>query len=225
MTAFPVSWPDLRPDRFVAAWAAVIIAVELLAVGMYLGVTDVTITDPLILIYPFVWINVSLWAVYRTVPRPGSRQQRFIGAVVAVGYFLVLALLGGLISPGHALHGHSHATGFRLALASLSPGWSPALLYGGSLVTLSLLPFKVVGYLALGYLVYATVLDAAASVVSGVVGLISCVSCAWPLLGTVVVGLFGSTSAVAVFATNQPYGASTLVFVSAVALLMWRPLG
>ena len=106
----------------------------------------------------------------------------------------------------------------------MPPGWGPALLYGGSLVQVSLIPFKAIGYLALSYLIYATVLDAAGSALAGVVGLFSCVSCTWPILGTIVTGVFGGASAVAVVATNQPYGASTLVFLSAVALLSWRPL-
>jgi hypothetical protein len=117
---------------------------------------------------------------------------------------------------------HTHATGARIAW-ELPPGWGPAVLYGGGLVRLALIPYKLAGYAALAYLVYATVLDTAGSAVSGVVGLFSCVSCTWPIVGTVVSGIFGGTSAIAAVATSESYGLSTLVFVSAVGLLYYRP--
>ncbi len=128
-----------------------------------------------------------------------------------------------MIDLSHVAHGHAHETGLRLAYRSLPPGFGPALLYSGSVVSLNLFPYQVVGYAALAYLVYATVLDAAGSAVSGLLGLFSCVSCTWPVIGTVVAGLFGSGSAVYAFALSRSFLLSTLVFVSAVALLRWRP--
>jgi hypothetical protein len=86
------------------------------------------------------------------------------------------------------------------------------------------MPYKLVGYLALAYLVYATVLDAAGTVVSGSLGLLSCVSCTWPVVGSLVTSLFGSGSAVVVAATTWPYDISTAAFLATVALLTWRPL-
>lgn len=95
--------------------------------------------------------------------------------------------------------------------------------YEGSLLRLSLQFYKVVGYVTLAYLVYTTVVDATRTAVSGVIGLFSCVSCSWPILGTVATSLFGSGSAVVTGALRQSYGLSTLVFLSAVALLYYRP--
>ena len=68
-----------------------------------------------------------------------------------------------------------------------------------------------------------TVVDAAASGLAGFVGLFSCVSCTWPLLATVFTGIFGTASAAASIVTGQPYGASTVVFLASVAMLVWRP--
>ena len=211
-----------RPNRATLLWAALVLNVEALAVVAFLFVSDARIIDPLpTIVYPMVWIDVSLWAVATTTPAAGSTRRRRLAATLAVGYFLVLAYVGGILNPGHALHGHAHASGFRVQLLSLPPGWNPALYYGGSLVSVALIPFKTAGYLALAYLVYATVLEAAGSALAGIAGLFSCVSCTWPIVGTVVTGLFGS--AAGVVALNHSYGLSTLVFLSAVALLYYRP--
>lgn len=205
------------PGRTVALWAALVINVEVMLVAIYLLVADVTITAPRFLVYPFIWINLGLWAVVTVTPPPASSRIRRIGLAIGIGYFAVLAVVGGLLAFDPV------GAGFRIAW-ELPPGWGPALLYQGDLLRLAIVPYKLVGYVALSYLVYATVLDAAGSAVTGLVGLFSCVSCAWPVLGTVVTGVFGGSSAVAAVATNQPYGVSTLVFVTAIGLLVWRPL-
>jgi len=96
-------------------------------------------------------------------------------------------------------------------------------MYGGSYVNLVLMPFKVFGYLVLATLVYATVIEATKNMLSGVVGLFSCVSCTFPVLAALASGFFGSSSAVAAAVYSQSYGLSTAVFVLTVALLLWRP--
>lgn len=205
-------------------YAGLVLNVEVILVLLYWVASPTTITHPLILVYPFVWINLSLWAV-SSVQRPDvpRRRQLVVGALTGL-YFLVLVVAGGLVGPGHAFHGHSHGTGaVRLALTSMPPGWSPALLYGGDLVRFSLFPYKLVGYLALSYLVFVTLLDVSGSALSGALGFASCVSCTWPILGTAVTALFGGGSILATVATNQPYGLSTFVFATSVGLLVWRP--
>ncbi|MFB6269783.1 MAG: ABC transporter ATP-binding protein, partial [Halobacterium sp.] len=67
------------------------------------------------------------------------------------------------------------------------------------------------------------VLDAAKTGVAGLLGLLSCVSCTWPVAATLFTGAFGGASAVAAAAQNEPYAVSTVVFVSSVLLLVWRP--
>lgn len=212
-----------RPGRELAIAGAAVLAVELLAVGLYLRFAPVEVTDPFILVYPLVWINVALWAVWRTEPPAATDRRRLAVGLLAVAYFGVLAVVGGLVDLSPLLDGHARPSQLRVAYATLPPGYGPALLYTGPTVGLTLLPYQVVGYLTLAYLVYATVLEAAGSAVSGLLGLFSCVSCTWPVIGTVLAGLVGSGSAIYAVALSQSYLLSTLVFVSAVALLRWRP--
>jgi hypothetical protein len=168
-------------------------------------------------VYGLLWVFVGAAVLAVTRVSPASASTRRRAALVAVGYFAVLAYAGGLVIPA----GSAGDVGVRVAY--LPPGWGPAVVYQGSLVNLVLMPARVVGYLALTYLVYATVVDAAQAAVSGVVGLLSCVSCTWPVLGSVLTGVFGAGSAVAGVATAYSYDISTAVFLVTVALLAWRP--
>lgn len=209
---------DLRPSRETAVWWAVVLNTELLVLLVYLLVETPIITRPVFYLVPFAWINAALWGVLRVSPTDGSTRQRVAAGLLAGGYLLVLGYFGGLFGPSAG-----PATGLRVAFDSIPPGWGPAVIYGGSVVQFALLPFKLVGYLALAYLVYATVLDAASSVVGGVLGLFSCVSCTLPVIAGIVSGVVGSTSSVAAAAYSQSYLLSTVVFVVTVGLLVWRP--
>jgi len=206
----------LRPTRDTVLWAGLLVNTELILTFTYLLLSDATITEWRYLVFPFVWINGSIWVFARTKPEARSARTRYLGAAIAVGYFLLLASVGGIVNPGGM-----PALGWRVAW--LPPGWGPALLYTSSDLKLSLMPYKVVGYLALAYLVYDTVLDTAGSAVSGLVGFVSCVSCTWPVVATLAAGLAGSGTAVAAAASEWSYTIGTLAFVVTVALLRWRP--
>jgi len=215
MASRTVSTSQFRPDRSTLLYAALLLNGELAVVLFYYAVSSSVPRDLVVLAYPFVWINVALWGV-STVDLPSaSRNQRLAAFGVGAAYFLVLAGVGGLF----VLRG----AGLGPRIAWLPPGWGPTLVYSGTTFTMSLFPFKVVGYAALAYLVAATVLDAARTGVAGLLGLFSCVSCTWPVAATLLTGAFGGASAVAAFAENEPYGLSTAVFVSSVLLLVWRP--
>ncbi|UPV73466.1 hypothetical protein M0R89_13045 [Halorussus limi] len=211
-----VSLDRLRPDRDTLLWAGLVLNTELILTFAYLLLADVTVTEWRYLVFPYVWLNLSVWALVRTTPSADSPRSRYIGATIAVGYFLLLAYVGGLLAPG----GH-HALGWRVAW--LPPGWGPALLYTGTAVKISLFPYKLVGYLTLAYLVYDTVLETAGSAVSGLLGLVSCVSCTWPVVATLAAGLAGSGTAVAAAASEWSYTLGTLAFAATVVLLRWRP--
>lgn len=216
-----------RPGGETLAWAGLLVTTEfLLAVG-YVALSGVTVTDWTLYVVPFVWINVGLWALVRTRPASAPGRKRRVAAAIAVGYFLLLGYFGGLYGPGGG-----SITGLRLSLTTLPPGWSPAVLYNGAGVSVALLPYKVVGYAALSYLVYATALDATSALVGGVVGLFSCVSCSFPLFAGILTGIVGGGGALAVGSasgisllglTVGPYVLSTAVFVVTVGLLAWRP--
>ncbi len=206
-------------ERETLLYGAALLNAEILLVLGYLAVVGPQVTRPLFYVYPFVWINAAVYAVWRTdLPTAPSRRRLAAGAV-ALAYLAVLSYVGGLFGFGAG----GAATGLRLELAALPPGWSPALIYAGTALQFALLPFKVVGYLALAYLLYATLLDAAAGLVGGLLGLFSCVSCTLPVIAGVLSGFVGGAGAVAAAAYGQSYALSTVVYVVTVALLLWRP--
>ncbi|WP_458206230.1 DUF7546 family protein [Haladaptatus sp. NG-SE-30] len=209
-----------RPSGERLLWGAVVLNAEFLLLLLYFSLSNHSSGQLRYLLYPFIWINVALLAVWGTNPVAKSEQHKILGIAVAVGYFIVLGYVGGLFGPGHSMPGMPTGN-FRISW--LPPGWGPALLYNGDLVRLSILPFKLIGYLALSYLVYATVLDAAGSVVAGVLGLFSCVSCTFPVIASIVTGIAGAGTGLAATVASGSYDISTVVFVVTVALLYWRP--
>ena len=209
---------DAVPSR--RRLAALILVGNLQAVGviLYYAATSAALTKPRYVVYGLLWVNVGLLAIYEAgPPADADFAQRRRALAVAAGYFGLLAVVGGLVASGLG----ADATGFRVAW--LTPGWGPALLYAGHTVSVVLMPAYVVGYLALSYLLYVTVLDAAGSAVGGLLGLVSCVSCTWPVLATVASALLGGAGFLATSATSVPYDLSTAVFLLTVALLYWRP--
>ena len=209
----------VRPDGETLAWLALVLTTEFLLVVGYVFVFDVIVRDWTLFVVPFVWLNVAGWAVYHTRPAPASAGKRRVAAAVAGGYFLLLAYFGGVIAFG----GHDHAGALTVGLFNLPPGWSPSVIYTGQLVHLVVLPYKVLGYVALAYLVYATALDAAGALVGGLVGIFSCVSCSFPLIAGILTGVVGGGSALAAATAQSSYLISTVVFVVTVGLLYWQP--
>ena len=195
--------------------AGALVAVELLLLGAYFAVSSRTVLAPRYVLYPLVWIDVAVLAVL-AVDRPRvTGRRRLVALAVGVAYFGLVASLDGTIGLGTEMEV------FRVI--PLSPGWGPALLYDGAVFRLALLPFKVIGYAVLAYLVYALVADVAGSgVVGGAVGLLSCVSCTLPLAAALVSGLVGGTVGLTATGTWS-YDLSTLAFVVSVGLLAWRP--
>ncbi|SEO96394.1 hypothetical protein SAMN04487948_10925 [Halogranum amylolyticum] len=230
------STPNWRPTRQELLVGAAVVNAELLVVLLYLAFIPVRIQSWRFIAYGFLWINVGLYAVAKTDPAPTDPRTRRIALLVAGGYFLLLAVAGGILGPSHSSplaalitdgHTHSHtanAAGASFDVRLLVPGWGPSFVYQGGWFLVILMPYKVVGYVALAYLIYATVIDAVTASLSGALGLLSCISCAWPVLGSLVTSVFGSGSAVAVAATTWPYDISTVAFLGAVGLLMWRPV-
>ena len=209
-------------------WLAALCWVEALAVGAYLSTAPERVESLRYLLYPLVWITVGAAAVLWTDPSRASRRARLVAGAVAVAYFVVLASLAGLVSVDLAAllggsHGHAaahHPTGWQFSLAA--PGWGPRVGYAGEVVSATFVPYRVAGYLALAYLVYAAVLDAAKSALSGALGLVSCVGCTVPLVGGLAAGTAGGTGVVSALRALS-VDISTLVFVVAVALLALGP--
>ncbi len=204
----------LAAETAAVRWWLMVVAAELALVTAYLAVTDVVVTEPRYVVYPFVWINVGVWAMLRMETPSVDRRQRAVALGMAGGYLLLLFWAGGVLLFG--LSGPLPGG----AVASVHwniPGWGPAVVYGTPRLRLSVVPFKVVGYVAMTYLVYARLLDATRAVLSGALGLLSCVGCTFsillPLIGAT--SLFGSTL------TGLSWDLSTIVFLLTVALLYW----
>lgn len=212
--------PDRLPDRFTPrrstlGYGALLVNTELLVVFWYLLVTEARVSSWLAVVYPLAWINVGLWALVRANPSPRSRRHALAAGAVAAAYLLLLFVVVGLIGP-------SHDYANLVSVSMLVPGVGPLITYNGPFLRFTFVPFLVVGYLGLAYLVYATLLDAAGSAITGVLGFFSCLSCLWPLLVPIVAGVAGSGAAAAAMEL-QSYGVGTAVFVATVALLYWRP--
>lgn len=185
----------------------------------YMLLAGISITQPRYALYGLLWVFVGVLVLWKTEPAPADDSTRRRAAAIAVLYFVALAVAGGVVvtamRPG--------AGEFGIRLATLAPGWGPAPVFSTPWAALVLMPARVVGYVALAYLVYATVIDASGAAVSGVVGLLSCVSCSWPILASLLSGVVGGGSAVVAATFDFSYDISTVVFLVTVALLYWRP--
>ena len=191
---------------------------QLLAAVLYVLLTTASFASFRLVVYAAIWINVSVWVVLNSRPAATAAPQiRRRALAIGGGYFALLAVAGGLITVGVG----EAATGLRIA--PLPPGYGPALLYSGQQVTVTLMPNYLVGYVALAYLVYVTVIDAAGSAAAGLIGLFSCVSCSWPILASLISAITGGGSLLVTSALQVSYGLSTAVFLVTAGLLYWRP--
>lgn len=221
-----VSLSELMPEPVVVTiWLSVLL-VEAVALVAYAQLANARLM--LFHVYPFVWINLGVWVMWRTSTPDAPIGTRRVAGVLAGGYFLVLAYFGGLLREGHAFHDHGETPPAQLAsgfdvIAGLPPGYGPALTYSGEYVVSTVAPYMLIGFLALTYLLYVTILDASGGASIGLVGLFSCVGCSFPLIATLVSG--GATTTVAALVYSQAYPLSTAVFAATLLALYWRPFG
>jgi hypothetical protein len=205
-------------DARTLLWVVLVLNVQLVAVVLYYAFGGATLTQPRYVLYGLAWINVGAVVLWRVRPPDGyDFPTRRRAVLVAASYFALLAFFGGLVGPGVP----DGVAGTRIAW--LPPGWGPALVYAGSNLTVVLVPAYVVGYAALAYLVYVTVLEASGSVVAGALGLFSCVSCTLPIVAAVASAVLGGSGILAATALDASYDVATAVFLLTVALLYWRP--
>jgi len=203
---------DAIPDiRSLVTWAAVLNAEVILILG-YVVNTAEPATDPFLLLFPFIWLNIAGLVFLRVRPELTDRRRTLVGAVVALGYLLVLGYVGGVYGTG------GQATGLRL-VTQAPPGFSPTVVFSGATLSVVLIPWKIAGYLALSYLVFVTVLDASGGALGGFLGLFSCVSCVLPIIASILGGFVGVGATLSQAALSQSYGLSTAVFVVSVGLL------
>jgi hypothetical protein len=206
-----------RVDVRTLLYAAIVANTLVLLAVVYTLFAGVTTAQPRYVVYGLLWVFVGVVVLWKADPAPTDRRTRRRAAAIAVGYFGALAVAGGLLTLPEA------GTAWGVRLVPLPPGWGPAPVVSTPYVVVGLVPARVVGYVALSYLVYATVIDATGSAVSGLLGLLSCVSCTWPVIASLVTGVVGGGSAAAAVALGFSYDLSTAVFLATVALLYWRP--
>lgn len=196
--------------------ALAVCALEAVLVVAYFAITDAHPTNAVrYLVYPFVWINVGLWAVWRVDANPATRAQRAIAGVVAGAYLFALFYLASTIGSGAA------GVPVDVRVELYAPGWGPLLAVSSPWLRLFLVPFEVVGYAALSYLLYATVLDLSRGALSGVFGLVTCVGCTVPVLVPLAGLLGGPATSLTTTAYAWSYDLGTLSYVLTVALLSW----
>lgn len=203
---------DLAPDQ-AYRWGIVLIAQAAILLTYMLATSD-PVTAPRYLLYPFVWINVSAIAVVSVTPTPGSRTHQLVAGTIAGLYFLAMLVVAGFLGPGNAA-----MTGVHVIQAP--PGWGPMLAFQSAAIRLFIVPFQVIGYATLAYLVYAALLDASRGVLSGTLGLVSCVGCTWTVVAPLLAGTVGSLSGISHTIYTLSYDLTTVVFLATVALLVY----
>ena len=195
----------------IVRWGAVV-GVELAVVWGYFLVTQTSVTEPRYVVYPFVWINLGALAMSRTRPSARRFGVRAPAAAITGMYLFVLLTLGGLLQLGLF---QPLGSGMEFRISWVTPGWGPIIIFRNALVQTVVVPFKLIGYFSIAYLLYARLLDATKGALSGVFGLVSCVGCSFSLL----VPLLGAST----FSTIAwlSWDLSTLVFVVTVGMLYW----
>jgi len=216
------------PGLSVRLLMGIVLVLEGILLSTYFLATPAEVTQPRFVLYPFVWINVGLWAVFKIRVPTAPRRHRLLAAAVAGGYFLLLANWAGLLGLTTSGHHGVPAASLGLSIGAGSPGWE-RVRYITETFYVSFVPFRVIGYVCLAYLVYAAVLDVTSAAFSGALGLLSCLSCSFPILASAATGIWGGSltlmSADTLLAQNYDHALdlSTLAFLLSVALLYWRP--
>jgi hypothetical protein len=207
-----------RVEPTIGLWAVVLVA-EALSLVVYFGLTSATVTDLRYALYPFVWINAGIWGVMRvSMPDAGDGRRR-LADLAGLGYFLALAALSGLVAVFGPEHTHTHLHGLQATLAA--PGWGPRVGYVGSWFHVYLVPYRVVGYLALTYLFVAALRSLSPRSLSGLVGPVTCVGCTLPLFTATLSGVGGIVGVTTATLTGVSLDVSTAAFVLAVVALTY----
>ncbi|MFB6266969.1 MAG: hypothetical protein ABEI31_04850 [Halodesulfurarchaeum sp.] len=204
------------------ALALGVVAIETVLVGAYFSLTSSRILAVRYVIYPFVWINVALLAAFVVSPMAGNRRHRAVGVGIAGVYYLVL-----LGVAGNVVLGAGTASAIAGGIIWTTPGWGPVVnlvvpgveALGIPGFQLHLVPFEVIGYAGLSYLLYANVLQVSRGLLSGALGLVTCVSCSMPLWAPILGFIGGPAATLVPIATRFTYDIGTAIFLLTAGLL------
>lgn len=194
-------------------WIAIIV-LQAAGVMTYLNHSGATVEQVRYVLYPFIWINVGIWAVLRVQPFSQPLRIRGAVAILAAGYFVLLLVLPGKV--GFATEGPQAGLSMSWAI----PGWGPMLAYSGEVFRFHLIPFVVIGYAALSYLVYSNLLRLTRTSLAGAIGIVTCVGCTVPLAIPLLGMLGGTGTTLASTAYSWSYDVGTGVFVLVVLFLL-----
>lgn len=199
----------------VAVFWTTLMFIQAALVLLYLQLTGTRILSlRYAVFYPFLWINVSIWVLWRARPQLVSRTRAIIAIAVGLGYFMVLVLIPELIGSSAGGDGT-----LGLDIHWLLPGWGPLFIADLGPFRPTLPAYQATGYLALSYLVAINVLRFNRGSLAGVLGVITCVGCVAPVLVTIL-GAFGGIGATLASVTTTWFlDIGTAVFLIAVALL------
>jgi hypothetical protein len=198
------------PTDVALAGAGLTVTVYAAATSAYLASAQPIITDLRVFAYPLVWLTVSVAAALWVDRTLDHRPRPWVGRAVGVAYVLGLAWLSGVVDASMGAE--------PLRLLAAVPGWGPIILLDNGLVNLSIVPFKLVTYLALGHIVAVLVAATGGSARAAALGMASCVSCTAPLL-LAVGGLLGGTQATSLVA-SMGYDIATVALVVTFGLLV-----
>ncbi|MFO7834199.1 MAG: hypothetical protein R6V31_09140 [Halohasta sp.] len=204
------AFADRSPTALAIWGAAIAVGLYATATSAYLAAAAPRVTDLRVFVYPPVWLAASVAAAVWVDRTVRHRPRPWLGRAVGVAYVLGLGWLGGLVGPSAGTE--------TLRLVATLPGWGPIGLYDNGLVHLSVVPFKLVAYLALGHIVAVLVAASGGSARVAVLGMATCVSCTAPLL-LAVGGLLGGTQVTAAVA-SLGYDIATVVLVATFGLLV-----
>lgn len=204
----------LSPGRDLLVALGAVCAIEAVVVLAYVATSPGT-TAPRYLLYPFLWLNVAGLAILTTDVPAASTRRKALAAAVGVGYLLGLSVVDGTIA-------FASASGIDV-FWSLPPGWGPMVVAELGPLRIAPIPYRTLGYAAIAYLLYVAILDASSRVAGGLVGLLSCVSCTFPVLAAAVSGIAGGTglAAAAALSYDWAYDLSTVVFLVTIGALVW----
>jgi hypothetical protein len=207
-----------------------LVGVHLGAIAAYLDAAAVVVRRPRYYLYPVVWITVTAWIALRVRPAPGSASP--LAGLGSAAYLAVVLAISGTVTPSQTaadeivptlsvlpmwIIGHASSTG--LVVEWLAPGWGPYVAYRGTLLTVRIVPFQLIGYLGLAYLVFVALTRASRSALFGAGGLVTCVGCVWPALTALSAALGGG--GLLASANQWSYDLSTLVFLATVCTMCW----
>ncbi|MFB6088115.1 MAG: hypothetical protein ABEJ85_06300 [Haloarculaceae archaeon] len=206
-------------------WSRVLVVATVLElfllVAYFLG-TGNSVRTPRYVLYPFLWINVAIVAVVAVRPRRASRRHRLLAAAVAGAYFLLLANWSGLVGLTTTGHHAIPESVLGLTIGQGSPGWQ-RVRFITPLFNVQFIPYRVIGYLGLTYLVYVAVIDATGAVLSGALGFLSCLSCSFPIVAAAITSIWGGSTTLMGSVYAHSVDISTATFLLSAALLYWRP--